>query len=314
MRGNVVHVERDEWLFAKEGWMTLTLEPVTDARSSLAPRRVSRVWRLTDPAPTPQTDRQRFVIPPDDLAANDPLLLLAEDWFSAVGFDWHPHRGFDTVTYVVDGELEHKDSTGAHSVLGAGDVQWTTMGRAALHAELAYQWRGVHTLQLWLNLPARLKGVEPRYQNLRGADVPLIVDEGVRVRIFSGTVHGVSGPAQNHWPATMIDGRFEAGARFTQEVPGDHVACLYVLGGRLRIGNAGHEVAAGEVAWFEPEGSGATGISLEAREASHVVAYSAAPIGEPIAARGPFVMNTMQEIRQAFADFRNGEFGPIPDW
>ena len=280
----------------------------------LVQRRTSRVWTLPTPQPTSQSDLQRFVVAPFDLQATDPFVVLAEDWFSQVGFDWHPHRGFETVTYVIDGELEHKDSTGAHAILQAGDVQWTTMGWTVFHAELAYQRRGVHTLQLWLNTPAAKKRGETRYQNLRAADVPTIVAPGVSVRVYSGRVQGVPGPAEIIWPATVIDGKLAAGSHFRHEVPGEDAAFLYVISGALTVGADGASVKAGQVVWFDAGERGATGIDLVAEEDSYFVAYSAAPIGEPVVARGPFVMNSSEEIAEAFSDYRRGLFGPVPNW
>jgi redox-sensitive bicupin YhaK (pirin superfamily) len=268
------------------------------------------VQRIDGPFPahaTEQVDRNVLLVHFDERGSTDPFLLLSEDWFSRVGFDWHPHRGFETVTYVIDGHLEHRDNAGGHGSLGPGDLQWVTTGRGVIHAELAYDHKPVHTLQLWLNLPAEKKMAEPRYQNLRGQDVPVIRDSGATARVYSGTVRGVTGPAENQWPATVIDCIFDDGARFGCDVPADQRLCIYTIAGAIRAGANRGRVAAGQVAWLEP---GSTGVQMEAEEPSHIIAYASRPIGEPVVARGPFVMNTAGEIQQALIDFRRGAFGP----
>jgi quercetin 2,3-dioxygenase len=269
-----------------------------------------QVDRVDGPFPahaTEQVDRNVVLVRFDEKNSTDPFLLLSEDWFSRVGFDWHPHRGFETVTYVIDGHLEHRDNAGGHGVLGPGDLQWVTTGRGVIHAELAYDQKPVHTLQLWLNLPASKKMVEPRYQDLRSANVPEIRENGAAVRVYSGTVRGVRGPAENHWDATVIDGRFERGGAFVHEVPAEQRLFVYVIAGAVQLGAAGTRVTAGQVAWLSP---GGTTVSINAEEPSHLIAYAAKPIGEPVVARGPFVMNTAGEIQQALIDFRRGAFGP----
>ena len=269
-----------------------------------------QVERVDGPFPahaTEQVDRNVLLVRFDEKHSTDPFLLLSEDWFSRVGFEWHPHRGFETVTYVIDGHLEHRDNAGGHGVLGPGDLQWVTTGRGIIHAELAYDHKPVHTLQLWLNLPAGKKMVEPRYQDLRASGVPEIRENGATVRVYSGNVRGVAGPAENHWDATVIDGRLEPGAAFVHEVPADQRLCVYVISGAAQLGTAQTRLTAGQVAWLSP---GGTSVTITAEEASHVIAYAAKPIGEPVVARGPFVMNTPAEIQQALIDFRRGAFGP----
>jgi redox-sensitive bicupin YhaK (pirin superfamily) len=268
------------------------------------------VERVEGPFPahtTEQVDRNILLVHFDERHSTDPFLLLSEDWFSRVGFDWHPHRGFETVTYVIDGHLEHRDNAGGHGVLGPGDLQWVTTGRGIIHAELAYDLKPVHTLQLWLNLPAAKKMVAPRYQDLRAANVPEIREPGSNIRVYSGVVRGVRGPAENYWDATVIDGRFERGGAFVHEVPAEQRLFLYVIAGAVQAGSSRTRVTAGQVAWFAP---GGTTVHIQAEEPSRIVAYAAQPIGEPVVARGPFVMNTPAEIQQALIDFRRGAFGP----
>ncbi|HEU0163645.1 MAG TPA: pirin family protein [Thermomicrobiales bacterium] len=298
-----------------------TITPVSPSTVQLTPRTVSRRWALGDPRPTSQSDRARMVLDLMDPAVTDPFVVLAEDWFSEVGFDWHPHRGFETVTYVIDGELEHKDSTGGHAVLTPGDVQWTTMGHAVLHAELAYQKKGVHTLQLWLNSPAALKMIEPGYQNLSASTVPTIERDGARVRVYAGSVQGVTGPAATIWPATVIDARLSAGGHFTHELPSTFAGLMYVIEGKVRAGSDGTVVATGEAAWFDHidlredgRAPSATGIEIVADEETLLIFYAAAPILEPVVAYGPFVMNTREEIIQTYEDYQSGKFPAYPNW
>jgi redox-sensitive bicupin YhaK (pirin superfamily) len=227
-----------------------------------------------------------------------------------VGFEWHPHRGFETVTYVVEGELEHHDNAGGEGVLGPGDLQWVTTGRGVIHAELAHQRRPVHTLQLWLNLPRELKMSPPGYQDLRAQAVPIFREGGVEARVFAGAQHGLTGPARTLWPTTVVDAKLEAGAQFVLEVPGDHVAFVYVLRGLLRTGD--HIVPGEHVAWSEAGPPGKSGIALLAEGPTHFMAYAAKPIREPIVQHGPFVMNRREEILTAIQDYQRGAFGPLP--
>jgi redox-sensitive bicupin YhaK (pirin superfamily) len=277
---------------------------------TLAVREITRVDPVGESMATGQVDRRRDVLTLGDPHLSDPFLFLSEDWFSRVGFEWHPHRGFETVTYVIDGELEHKDNAGGEGVLQAGDLQWVTTGRGVIHSETAHERRPVRTLQLWLNLPAALKMSPPRYQDLRGQAVPLLRDQGVAVRVFAGRVHGVQGPAQTLWPTTVVDGRLEPGARFVLEVPGDHAAFFYVIKGALRT--SGYRVPEEHVGWSDAGAPGPSGIALVADGETHFIAYAAKPIKEPIFQHGPFVMNYRAEIVQAIEDYQRGAFGPIP--
>jgi redox-sensitive bicupin YhaK (pirin superfamily) len=284
----------------------------TPEHLGLRPRTVDRVVGPFPKGAHDQVDANVLLINPDERRTSDPFLFLSEDWFSTVGFDWHPHRGFETVTMVLDGELEHHDNAGGHGVLGPGDVQWVTTGRGVIHSELAHRRRPVHTLQLWLNLPAALKMVPPRYQDLRAADAPVIHDPGAVARVFSGTVRGVRGHAENYWPTTVVDVHFERGGTFVHEVPGEHTLFLYVHTGAVRLGPRDQRLEAGQAAWFFAGEPGASGITITADDQSLIVAFSAAPIREPVVAYGPFVMNTPEEINAAIRDYQRGDFGPIP--
>jgi hypothetical protein len=206
-----------------------------------------------------------------------------------------------TVTVVLEGALEHRDHTGAHGILHAGDVQWMTAGRGVLHSEMPHGAGQAHTLQLWLNLPARLKMIPARYRDQRLADTPVRKIERGAVRVYAGASGSVSHGHGSDWPMWLLDIRLEADSRLTQELPREHRAFVYSMEGRGVVG--GRNLAAGEVAWFEPGGGE---ILLTALERFRGLLFSAAPIDEPVAAYGPFVMNTAQEIEQAFRDYQAG--------
>ena len=261
----------------------------------MPPRTIRRVVDThVHPGMNPQ-HRVRLVIEPGHWAEFDPFLMLAEDWFVPGTFGDHPHRGFETVTFVLEGEIEHRDNHGGHGVLHPGDAQWMTAGRGVVHTEEAGA-NGAHSLQLWLNLPRALKMTEPRYQDLRGAQMP-VVNDGLRV--FSGTVHGVTGPALNHVPVTMVEIHLAAGASAHIDLPASYNAFAYIISG---VTDAANET---QVIWFEREEGDVT---LIARTDTHALLFAGEPVHESVVQRGPFVMNTMNEIVQAYADYQAGRF------
>jgi redox-sensitive bicupin YhaK (pirin superfamily) len=219
-------------------------------------------------------------------------------------FGPHPHRGFETVTFVLEGEIEHRDNHGGRGVLQVGDAQWMTAGRGVVHTEEAGR-NGAHSLQLWLNLPRALKMAEPRYQDLRGAQMPVRTIDGGQLRVFSGVSGDVQGPALNHVPVTMIEMRLDAGAKVRQELPPAYNAFVYIVEGEGRFGSERVAAKAGQVVWFTPERGD---VVIEADAPMHAMLYAGEPLREPVASRGPFVMNTMGEVMQAFADFQSGNF------
>jgi quercetin 2,3-dioxygenase len=284
-----------------------------------SPRRIDRQHDVVHLGGDSQVDRKALVIPPGNFELFDPFLMLAEDWFSTPGFDWHPHRGIETVTVVLDGALEHGDSRGNAGVLGPGDVQWMTAGSGIIHRELAHRDERVHSLQLWVNLPSTLKMVESRYQDFTPAQMASLADGGVTVHAVSGQLGGRRGPAENHHPITGLQLTIEPGATHPVELPAVDRAFLYVRTGRVHAGTGeGVTIGAGTVAWSDPVGGVPGASHLELRvpedtdEPARIVLFSGAPIGERVVARGPFVMNTEAEIMQAFGDYRTGRFGPVP--
>lgn len=228
------------------------------------------------------------------------------------GVGQHPHRGFETVTIVYQGEVEHRDSTGNAGHIGPGDVQWMTAAAGILHEEMhgrEFTRAGgtLEMVQLWVNLPARLKMSPPRYQSLLDRDIPGVnlANGGGRLRVIAGVYAGVAGPAQTYTPINAWDLRLTAGHRVELPVPDGYTTVVLVLKGKVLINESEHAGAA-NLAQFEREG---TGIVLEAADEATVLVLNGEPIDEPVVGYGPFVMNTEQEIHQAIADFQKGRFG-----
>ncbi len=250
----------------------------------------------------------RLVVPSAHIREHSPFLVMAEDWFAPpAGFPTHPHRGIETVTFVLDGELIHADHTGGAGRLNAGDVQFMTAGGGVMHSEMPGP-GGVQTLQLWLNLPARLKRVAARYQDVRRSDAPVHVQEGVEARVYAGKLGDIVVPHASTWPMTLIDLNMDPGATFDAPVSAGQRAFAHVLGGQAALGAEKRQANAGDVVWAVPSsgGDGDDALSLSAVTASRVLLCASPIIDEPIAMGGPFVMNTRKEILEAFADLRAG--------
>ncbi|MCL6454703.1 MAG: pirin family protein [Alicyclobacillus sp.] len=292
-------------------------------------RSIQRVWTVERQQQGPG-HQVGLVLEPGRWAEYDPFLLLAEDWFEQGTFDVHPHRGQETVTYVIDGVLNHYDSKAGEGQLGPGDVQWMTAGRGVVHKEDPAPGVRVHSLQLWVNLPRASKFTEPRYQNLRGADMPVRREPGAEIRVFSGSSGGVQAPTKNHVPVTMVEINLQAGATVLQDLPGDFNGFVYVLAGRGRFGvhqveaEAGQALLLGPGMETEPSATAEPHLRIEsgnddvahAESVIEVTAltplrallYAGRPLHEPVVQYGPFVMNTRAEILQAFEDYQNGRF------
>jgi redox-sensitive bicupin YhaK (pirin superfamily) len=246
--------------------------------------------------------QQAFVLPPDLMNEMDPFIMLAEDWFKRGTFGDHPHKGFQTITYVIDGRLEHIDNKGGRGILGAGDVQYMNAGSGARHAEEPVADDIVHSLQLWLNLPASKKNTDPFYQDIYAEDVPIQKTGRASVRIFAGS----GGPMKPLVPFTMADVTLPAGEQYSHKLEPEHTAFLYMLAGRCAFG-AGETVLEKGQAALLTKGEA---IQIKAEDRSKVLIYSGEPHGDPIVAHGPFVMNTQEEISEAFIDYQRGKFGP----
>ncbi|MBO9680447.1 MAG: pirin family protein [Acidovorax sp.] len=230
------------------------------------------------------------------------------------GVGQRPHRGFETVTIVYDGEVEHRDSTGAGGIIGPGDVQWMTAASGILHEEFhspGYAERGgaFHMVQLWVNLPASDKMGRPGYQSITSdqiPDVPLPHSAG-RVRVIAGNHQGHAGPAHTYSPVNVWDVRLAAGKSSALHIPEGHTLAVAVLHGSVLV-NGRDAVRADQVAHLSTQGSQ---VLLEANNDSTLLVLSGAPIAEPIVGYGPFVMNSEEEIRMAITDFNSGKFGQI---
>ena len=275
-------------------------------------RRVARIDRPTVQMGMTPDHRVRPLISSDAPRATDPFLLLMEDWFPRGVFDRHPHRGMETVTYVISGRLDHYDNYGNKGSIFPGNVQWMTAGRGIIHSEQPPDGAQVHSLQLWVNLPAADKMVEPRTQNLVAADLPLRRQQGAEIRVFSGKSESAISPTRNYRPVTMLEVRLEAGARIRQELPADYNAFLVVLEGDGLIGADQSGVHAGDVVWLtRTDDGGLSEVNITGGGAAlRVLLFAGLPLHEPVVARGPFVMNTEEQIRQASIDYRNGRFEP----
>ena len=245
----------------------------------------------------------------------DPFLMLdafgsdkADDYIA--GFPDHPHRGFETVTYMLEGRMRHRDSAGHEGLLGNGGVQWMTAGRGVIHSELPEQEEGrMEGFQLWLNLPARDKMREPWYRDIQSQEIPEFRTEaGVQVRVIAGESHGVAGAVQReHTEPLYLDIHLPAGARFEQALPEAHNAFVYVYRGALRF-ESGCTVPQQRMAIFANQ-AGSDGVRLQAGdEPTRVILIAGQPLGEPIAQYGPFVMNNEAELVQAVRDFQAGRF------
>jgi len=275
---------------------------------------------VTTPSP-PREHRpgmaNRPLIAPGHWADFDPFLVLMEDWMREPGgFPDHPHRGIETVTLVLDGELHHADNRGNSGVLGTDDVQWMTAGKGIIHAELPNQDRSSHMLQLWLNLPSTSKMVESDYQDLLAAQRVAVDDDHARILLISGELEGISAPTRTRTPVQYLDVQVEAGGRAVVPVPAAHNGFVLVLDGAVRVGPENATGAAGQVLWLDFPSIGATGMSslvLHGATPARALVVSGTPLREPVVAYGPFVMNTEAEIIQAYQDFHSGKFGgPTP--
>ncbi len=248
----------------------------------------------------------------------DPFLMLdifgsdkPDDYIA--GFPDHPHRGFETITFMLEGRMRHRDSAGNEGLLENGGVQWMTAGRGVIHSEMPEQENGrMEGFQLWLNLPGRDKLCEPWYRDFAAADLPrFVTDSGARVQVIAGASHGVVGAVQREVTQVIyLDIELPAGASFSQPLSAAHNAFVCAYRGKVSLGDTaspvGTALAHGEMAILANEGDG---IELRSDTGGKVILVAGRPLAEPIAQYGPFVMNTQAEIHQAIEDFRAGRLG-----
>jgi quercetin 2,3-dioxygenase len=238
------------------------------------------------------------------------------------GTPWHPHRGFETVTYMIDGTFEHSDSNGGGGLITNGDTQWMTAGAGILHIEkppesLVMSGGLFHGFQLWVNLPASQKWAAPRYQDIRAKEVALVSsgDGGALVRVIAGDVAGFAGPGSTYSPMTLVHASLSPGARLAIPWRPDYNALVYVMSGQGSVGPDGHLIGGGQLAVL------GAGDAITVAAATHqesrspdldVLILGGRPIRESVAWMGPFVMNTREEVMQAMADYQAGRLGTIP--
>jgi hypothetical protein len=249
----------------------------------------------------------------------DPFLLLDEmgpivlSPGQAKGAPDHPHRGFETVTYMIDGVFEHKDSQGHSGKLNPGDVQWMTAGSGVIHSEMPekeFLQKGgkLHGFQLWVNLPRKDKMTKPHYQDVPASKIPIAQENGVSVKVIAGDSMGKSAVIDTKTPIMYFHYTLQPGAKITQAVPQNYNAFAYVIGGEGLFGSGDMHAHKEQVVLFRQDGSE---ITIKALDTLDVLLIAGVPIGEPIARYGPFVMNTEEEIREAILDYNSGKMGKI---
>ena len=266
----------------------------------------------------------RRPFPTRGLELVDPFLLLDEmgpvDYRpgEAVGAPDHPHRGFETVTYMLEGEFEHADSAGHRGKLAPGDVQWMTAGRGVVHAEMPSEriraaGGRTHGFQLWVNLPARDKMMPPRYQEVPAARIPEAQspDGRARVRVIAGEALGVRAVIDTRTPIVYQDWTLAPGAVVEQPLARDHQAFAFVFGGGVELDASGRQVLDGQLALFGDGEAVRMAVPAGANEPARLLLLGGVPLGEPVARYGPFVMNTTTEIEQAINDYRAGRLGEL---
>lgn len=255
------------------------------------------------------------VLTPDLQRRLDPFLLLDEfcsdnpDDYLA-GFPDHPHRGFETVTYMLAGRMRHRDSAGHEGVLAAGGVQWMTAGRGIVHSELPEQEQGLmHGFQLWINLPAREKLVQPGYRDIPAEAIPQTTTAaGVTIRVIAGSLSGVAGAVSRETTEPLYaDLEMPAGSVYEAAIPAAHNAFLYVYDGEIEVGVRGEPVRSRQLALLGNRAD-ADGVRLSAPGGARLLLVAGRPLNEPIVQWGPFVMNTREEVEQARRDFQSGRF------
>jgi hypothetical protein len=256
----------------------------------------------------------------------DPFLLLDHlgptDYGpgEAIGAPDHPHRGFETVTYILEGRLEHRDSVGNHGTLGPGDVQWMTAGSGVVHSEMpeaGFHRSGgrMHGFQLWVNLPRRDKMIHPRYQDIPSARLPVVQtrDGKAAVKVIAGEALGAAAVIETRIPITFLHLTMQSGGAIDIPVAKGHTAFAYFVEGAGRVGADERPAREGQLALFADHGDRvALRGPAEGEAQASVLLVAGAPLGEPIARCGPFVMNTTEEIRKAIEDYQMGRMGHIP--
>lgn len=248
------------------------------------------------------------IIGSPELNMLDPFLLLDEfgsdnpDDYIA-GFPSHPHRGFETITYMLNGKWQHKDSAGNEGKLGEGSVQWMTAGRGIVHSEMPIQTDGLaRGFQLWLNLPKEKKMIEPAYQDIESEQIPIVKEKAGTVKVISGNFHGTVGPGQSHTPVLILDIQLLENSELTIPLTDGWNVFSFIYEGDVF---AGQKLSKGQLAVYEKDGD----VDFKTKDNKAGIFFVAGePLNEPVARGGPFVMNTRREILRAFEDYQNGKF------
>ncbi len=266
------------------------------------------VVRIVDPAASlvgTLGHKARRLIDSDDPRFAGPFLLMAEDWMPHGAFAVHPHRGIETVTFVIEGTVEHYDDAGHRGVVRSGDAQWMTAGRGVLNEENALRGTIAHVLQLWVNLPAALKMTPPRYQDLLGDEMPKCGEAGVEMKVFSGGIENVSAKTLNHVPILMLEIRLRPETATTVCIPSTDNGFVFVIQGSVTIGADNAVLEVGQLAWLtRSDEEGLSQLSLRSRKGScRLLLFCGPPLRELVVFGGPFVLNTEEELQQAFRDF-----------
>jgi redox-sensitive bicupin YhaK (pirin superfamily) len=273
-------------------------------------RGISRIWDVVSRPGNGPHKAVGQVLPPGNWKDFDPFIMMAEDWFQSGTFDFHPHRGIETVTYIIEGKLKHEDNHGGYGILEPGDVQLMTAGRGIIHSEDPLIGETVHSLQLWVNLPSSLKMTKPRYQDLKSKDMPVRNEKGANIRVFSGSSGGIKSETLNNAPFTFVEIVMETGVTITQDLPSSYNGFIYILEGNGYFGKDETRGEKNQVLWLKSaEGDGKSIVTVRADQPLKALLIAGEPIRQTIVARGPFVMNTEEEIKQAFEDFYAGKFG-----
>jgi quercetin 2,3-dioxygenase len=265
----------------------------------------------------------RRPFPTPEMALFDPFLLLDEMGpveyapGKAVGAPDHPHRGFETVTYLLDGEFEHEDSAGNRGKLAAGDIQWMTAGRGVVHSEMPSkrvrdEGGRVHGFQVWVNLPSRDKMTTPRYQDVLAAKLPVATtpDGKATVKVIAGSALGVNAAVETRTPIQYFDVTLAPGGKVVLPAPMSYNVAVYVFDGSARVGTH-HDVESGGFVLLGDGDAVEVANAADAKAPARLLVLGGEPLNEPVARYGPFVMNTEAEIHQAIRDYQSGNFGDI---
>ncbi|ELU08903.1 hypothetical protein CAPTEDRAFT_178317 [Capitella teleta] len=246
-----------------------------------------------------------------ELRSLDPFLMLDEFKGQApAGFPDHPHRGFETVTYVLSGEgVRHEDFCGHKGVVKAGDLQWMTAGRGIVHCEMPLGEEPTVGLQLWINLRAKDKMIEPKYQELRDKDIPRKKKDGVWIKVIAGEAMGIKSPVYTRTPTLFLDFKMDPGSKFTQAIPKNWASFVYTLEGETTFGPVSKPHKSEPHCTLVLNDGESLEIENKGKSESHFILFGGMPLNEPVVQQGPFVMNTDEEIRDAVSDYRNGKNG-----